>query len=982
MKNIFVFLLILSLPFGGNCINKFWIGNAGTNFNTASNWSTSSGGSPNTTAPGASDVAIFDGAKNTKCVITATMSVQGIEMRSGYTDSLVLNSGSTTATMAIGSAGFIMQSGTFRSFTAGKTGPSTLTITGAVTISGGHFMGYNGPTAAVSQAFQGSFTLSGGTFTASKNTTHFQSGMTKSGGTFTYNTGSTVNFQGKLSNSGIFTIDFNNTAVNFNNVTFTTQSQWDMVANIASGSKIVVNGNMTISHNSAYKSEINTGTVEVLGNLTVSGNGLETGGGTGTIVIKGTGTQTITGSGTALKSPLPNISIEKTAGTLNLSSVITCKKNFALASTATVAPTPGTSTVVFTGNEGAIVDNSGSVNFTFYNLTVNDIAGSGSTTTLVVPASCSVSNTLNIAGASQVFINGGTILVNDSGVAKGVNLTNTNTIGGGGTATIELTYTSSNNQYLNGNVAGTGFLPNVRVNKPGGNVSIKDVVCINGTLTLDGTTNYALIKNGTTAGKIKLLGNLNVPLASKANGGTATIEISGTGDQSIIGSTTAGTGKLCRININKPSGNLTLTDVINLNALFEYKQGTIVHSIGEVIRVYAVDTLDLQGTSNNMSFQSVSFESGTSKITGKLTVLGDLTIKSSTTLNSNGFDIELGGQWDNSGTFTTTAGKVIFANTTQKSIKGSGTQTFSNLQMNGNGGVLLTVNTVVTGNLQLSNGVLTSTSSTQLSLNDNATASGMSNVSYVAGPMKKVGNDVFVFPTGGNGSYRPIKISAPSVVTDAFTAEYLPSSPTNPFAVGDSIDYISTCENWTLARNAGTSNVFLTMYWDSTTCTKGGEMSDNIIAYYNGSQWRDIGALDFSGNDESGNGTTKAGVSVFPYTITWAIKKRNHPYAALKYKLDGGYYTAMGGNLRFTYYNHYQDTDDKLSFKIYDANNNVVWSDNNQGPINPPYGENRLVINLNCSGAQLQAGYYILEVTNSKNEKYYLRFRKPSNVSC
>jgi hypothetical protein len=982
MKNIFIFLLILSIPFGGNCINKYWIGNAGTNFNTASNWSTTSGGTANTTVPGSSDVAIFDGGKNTKCIISATVNVQGIEMRTGYSDSLVFNTGTTASTISVGSAGFILQSGIFRAFTAGKTGPGNITISGPLTISGGNFMGYNGPNAATTQTVTGTFTVSGGTYTASKNTTNLQNGMIKSGGTFNYNTGSTFNFQGKLANSGIINIDFNNTAVNFNNVTFTTGSQWDMVANIASGSTIIANGNLIISHNSAYKSDINAGTIEVRGNLTASGNGLETGGGTGTIIINGSGAQTLTGSGTALKSPLPNVTINKTAGTISLSSVITCKKNLTLASTSTIAPLPGTSTVVFTGNDGAIVDNSGSVDFTFYNLTVNDVAGSGSTTTLVVPTSCSVSNTLNIAGASQVSINGGTIKVNDSGVAKGVNLTNTNTTGGGGTATIEMTYTASNIQYINGNTAGTGFLPNVSVNKPGGSISIKDVVAIKGNLTFNGTTNYAINKNGTTEGKIKLSGNLNIPLASKVNGGTATIEICGTGDQSIVGTTTAGTGKLCRVTIAKTTGNLTLTDVINLNAKFEYQQGTIIHSIGELIRVYTVDTLDLQGSSSNMAFQAVSFETGTNKITGKLSVLGDLTIKASTTLNSNGFDIELGGHWDNSGTFTSSAGKVVFVNNASKTIKGSATHAFSNIQMNGSGGIVLTGNISITGNLDMSLGNITSTSSTLLSIADNGTVSNASKNSFVMGPIKKIGNDQFTFPTGGNGAFRPIKISAPSVTTDAFTAEYLSSAPTNPFSLGDSIDIISTCENWTLSRNVGTSNVYLTMFWDSTTCVKGGEMTDNIIAYYNGSQWRDIGALDFSGNDESGNGTTRAGAANFPLTITWAIKKRNYPYAALKYKLDGGYATAMGGQLRFTYYNHYQDADDKLTFKIYDSNNNLVWSDNNQGPINPPYGENRLSINLNCAGAQLSSGYYILEVINSKNEKFYLRFRKPSNVSC
>ena len=40
--------------------NKFWIAGSPGNFSTDANWSLTSGGPPNTTAPGASDVAFFE----------------------------------------------------------------------------------------------------------------------------------------------------------------------------------------------------------------------------------------------------------------------------------------------------------------------------------------------------------------------------------------------------------------------------------------------------------------------------------------------------------------------------------------------------------------------------------------------------------------------------------------------------------------------------------------------------------------------------------------------------------------------------------------------------------------------------------------------------------------------------------------------------------------------------------------------------------
>ncbi|MBK8698311.1 MAG: hypothetical protein IPN29_01655 [Saprospiraceae bacterium] len=60
---------------------------------------------------------------------------------------------------------------------------------------------------------------------------------------------------------------------------------------------------------------------------------------------------------------------------------------------------------------------------------------------------------------------------------------------------------------------------------------------------------------------------------------------------------------------------------------------------------------------------------------------------------------------------------------------------------------------------------------------NNANYSGASNISFVNGSCKKIGNDAFIFPVGKENKIAPISIAAPAFTTDAFRAEYFMSVP-------------------------------------------------------------------------------------------------------------------------------------------------------------------------------------------------------------
>ncbi len=93
-------------------------------------------------------------------------------------------------------------------------------------------------------------------------------------------------------------------------------------------------------------------------------------------------------------------------------------------------------------------------------------------------------------------------------------------------------------------------------------------------------------------------------------------------------------------------------------------------------------------------------------------------------------------------------------------------------------------------------------------------------------------------------------------------------------------------------------------------------------------------------------------------------------YADVQTKLDGGYTPTVYGWLYFFYKEEYSSNN--LIYKVYNQQNQVVLS-NTSLPISITAGESRF--NLNVSGIVNGADYFILEITNIKNENFYLRFK-------
>ncbi len=240
--------------------DRFWIAGAISNWNDANNWAASSGGAGGAGVPGTSDIAIFDGNGVGDCVADAIISVDGFEMRSGYTGRFIQGA----FTITIGINDFSQADGIF------SGGSSDITLNrGTFTLSGGLFIATSGEI-----EITGSF---GSNFTAIAHT----------GGTFNHNNG-TFNLSPLISSCTqrrVFTNFSASPKLRFYNFISDVRSAscGEDVFDILVSDTVIVENDFT--HEDGF---INNGTVRVFGDYY---QGTEPDGGSGVVSIEGTGTQ-------------------------------------------------------------------------------------------------------------------------------------------------------------------------------------------------------------------------------------------------------------------------------------------------------------------------------------------------------------------------------------------------------------------------------------------------------------------------------------------------------------------------------------------------------------------------------------------------------------------------------------------------------------------------------------------------------------------
>ncbi len=241
------------------------------------------------------------------------------------------------------------------------------------------------------------------------------------------------------------------------------------------------------------------------------------------------------------------------------------------------------------------------------------------------------------------------------------------------------------------------------------------------------------------------------------------------------------------------------------------------------------------------------------------------------TLNSTAH-LSVYDEWSNAGAFNTNIGLVEFKTCVDTSRWNSTIPiSIYDMKVNNSKGLIIdNGNMHITNSVNFADGIIYN-STNEIIFEDNTSWIGASNTSFVDGEVQKTGNDAFTFPVGDNSFFRSASISAPSNTTDHFTTRYfnLDPNPTYDETLKDaSIHHLSNCEYWMIDRTNGSSNVSVSLSWLNPVSCGVTNLSDLVVARWDGSQWKDHGNGGTTGNTTAGTIVTSAAVSSFsPFTL-------------------------------------------------------------------------------------------------------------------
>lgn len=352
----------------------------------------------------------------------------------------------------------------------------------------------------------------------------------------------------------------------------------------------------------------------------------------------------------------------------------------------------------------------------------------------------------------------------------------------------------------------------------------------------------------------------------------------------------AGTGvTLTALNVITGSGNLTKTGpgIMDMTGQHTYTGLTTITG----------GTLQLSNSSGSLpSTNSVVVNGGTLKVSANQTlsklklISGSVVLDLGTILTITDTLTLINCSFSGAGVIAFgTSGTLVYQGTTLQTISvyefPSSSGPASLIIDNANGVNLpASFNRTITGVLTLTNGKLSTQSSSVLTLGSSATVSGGSSSSFVNGPMAKIGNTDFVFPIGKGTTYARAAISSLSTTT-TFTAEYFANGHPDSLNLGTSLTggRVSSIEYWDLSPSgAVTANVRL--YWEnnlqqginSTSAT------DLVVAHYTSSNWISEGNSATAGST-SGYVTSNAVSTWSPFTFGSPSKANPLPVTLINF---------------------------------------------------------------------------------------------------
>lgn len=352
-----------------------------------------------------------------------------------------------------------------------------------------------------------------------------------------------------------------------------------------------------------------------------------------------------------------------------------------------------------------------------------------------------------------------------------------------------------------------------------------------------------------------------------------------------VGVSTLTTAAVCQsINVNSNDAVTRNLSVINSASLTVGQDVAITKTTTSAnlslsvlnTSTFTCNNLTLTGTGSGIEDAQFNNKQNTTTVN----INGNLTLNTGAKLDltdvGNYGIVNLSGSYFNNGLesdFKQTNSIVKFNGTSVQSITTNGfNEVFGNIIVNKASGTLNLYNNVEVENVvTFTSGLVNSTASALLIFRDAASHASASNASFTNGPVRKIGNDSFTFPIGKTSVYAPAGITAPSVVSDHFTAEYFDSNPhpTYDNTLKDiTIDHLSICEHWIINRTNGTSNVSVDLSWNTPRSCGVTTLADLLVARWDGTMWKDHGNGGTTGNTTTGTIVTLGAVTAFsPFTL-------------------------------------------------------------------------------------------------------------------
>lgn len=180
-------------------------------------------------------------------------------------------------------------------------------------------------------------------------------------------------------------------------------------------------------------------------------------------------------------------------------------------------------------------------------------------------------------------------------------------------------------------------------------------------------------------------------------------------------------------------------------------------------------------------------------------------------------------------------------------------------------GVVVTLDAplTLTGNLTLTNGLLRTSAANLLTLSNGATATAGNATAYVAGPLRKLGNQAFVFPLGQDATWARLGISAPADSAAGFTAEYI-ATAYNPATATAPLNNVSRVEYWTLEPTGPASPVAVQLYWENAFRSGIDAFTNDLqVAQFDSTAWVTNGNGGLSGSLNAGAVASASPVAAF-----------------------------------------------------------------------------------------------------------------------